>query len=70
MANLKYTGRVFRVNEFSFIDFDIGTVPKPPALGVLKTGESVTVVLHPDFAKSVTGIWAELVPSNEEGGQR
>lgn len=52
----KYSGRVFKLDEFKFIDFDIGTMLKP-ALGMLKTDESVTVVFLPD-----EDVWVELMP--------
>ncbi len=61
MEQLKYSGRTFHVSEFKFIDLDIA-VGVTPSLGMLKTGESVTVVPHPNSIKELMGIWAELVP--------
>jgi len=62
MAQLKYSGKTFHVSEFKFIGLDIAP-GITPSLGRLKTGESVTVVPHPDSLKELMGIWVELVPA-------
>ena len=66
MEKWEYSGRVFRVREFEFIDYDIGIAPTP-SYATLKTGERVWIVPHPN---GLSGIWAEITRGERKSDEK